>query len=50
VGFVNRKLKYFKIMADSNGKSRDPNYIMKPLRAKWEKLIEDFKEDAPPSM
>jgi len=31
VGFVQGNLKYFKVTADSIGKSMAPNYIMKPI-------------------
>lgn len=47
VGFINQKLKYFKIISKSIGKTIDPRDIKEPIYNQWEDYLEEYREYAP---
>lgn len=47
IGFINNKLKYFKIQATSIGKMRWPRLDKEPIFNEWTEYINTYKETAP---
>jgi hypothetical protein len=50
LGYLNDKLIYMKVKAQSIGNSRDPYDIKNPIYMKWEQLVQEYNDNAPESM
>ena len=50
VGFIDNKLAYMKVTAQSVGNSRDPYDVKNPIYLKWENLVAEYNKNAPASM
>jgi hypothetical protein len=47
VGFVGKDLVYMKVYSKSKGGPRDPYKLKNPWYLKWEKYLEDYRDNAP---
>lgn len=50
IGFINEKLRFFKIYSSSIGNIGDASSIKEPIYDQWESYLNDYRNEAPSQM
>ena len=50
IGFINEKLRYFKIYSTSIGGTNDASSLKEPIYEQWETYLSNYRKSAPDQM